>query len=321
MRWRSSSFIPTVAGFVGIALVFALPGGAALPTPTPVVTGKADENHATAGWSRTGAVEYVAFSRKDPRTGRTNAYLRKIRSNGTFTTVRLNPFGEGDVGGIFYGRRIVYAQTYKGSYDLRVFDIPTDRRWVPTGVNTAKHEWLPTRSGRYLLFNRDDREGSTTRIVLRDMRATTAAETVLARSRSGDAWVYAGQVRGNWAVWTKCTPVCDAYKRDIAAGVTTILPKPSGDPPLNQYDASVTADGTVYVVRSGAEACDSTVEFVRFGSSDPADGTVIAQLANGRFTTMTYTRRNRDGSDDLFFARGSCTTYRSDIFKLRDPGP
>jgi hypothetical protein len=318
---RRSFFFAALVGSVGVALLTALPGEAAFPEPTPVVTSRVDENHAAAGWDGTGTVEYVVFSRKDPRTGRTNAFLRTIRPNGSSTTIKLNAVGEGDAGGLFYGRRVVYAQTHNGSYDLRIFDIPTGRRTTPKGVNTAKHEWLPTRSGRYLLFNRDDREGPTTRVVLRDITKSAAAETLLARSASGDEWVYAGQVKGNWAVWTKCTPVCDAYKRDIAAGLTTIIPKPNGDPPLNQYDASVTADGTVYLVRSGAEACASTVEFVRFGVSDPASGTVVARLASERFTTITYARANPDGSTDLYFARGSCSTYRSDVFKLRDPAP
>jgi hypothetical protein len=319
MCWRSPKLATALVGFAGIALLATLPAGAALLKPTAVIRSAADENHATAGWSRDGTVEYVAFSRRDPQTGRTNAFLRKIRSTGAYTTVKLNAVGEGDVGGIFQGRRVVYAQTKRGSYDLRIFDIPTSRRWAPSGVNTTKDEWLPTRSGRYLLFNRDNRDGSKTRVVLRDLKTSTAAETVLASSSSADEWVYAGQVRGSWAVWTKCTPICDAYKRDLAAGVTIMVPKPGSDPPLNQYDASVTADGTVYAVRSGAEACGSTVAFVRFGPSDPAEGTVIAELASGRFTTMTHARGNQDGSVDLFFARGSCTTFKSDIFKLNDP--
>jgi hypothetical protein len=131
-------------GLVALALLVALPGGAAPSTETAAITSRADENHATAGWNRRRTVEYVAFSRKNPDTGRTNAFLRKIRRNGSFTTLKLNSAGQGDVGGIFYGRRILYAQTHNGSYDLRVLDIPTGRRWVPQGVNTAKHEWLPT---------------------------------------------------------------------------------------------------------------------------------------------------------------------------------
>jgi hypothetical protein len=321
MRLRSSLFAGALVVFGGVALLVALPGAATAPAPTPVIIGRADETHGTAGWNRTGTMEYVAFSRKDPATGRTNAFLRTIRRDGSFTTVKLNPRGDGDVGGIFYGRRIVYAQTHNGSYDLRVLDIPTGRRWAPRGVNTAKHEWLPSRSGAYLLFNRDDREGSTTRVVLRDVTQTSSAETLLSSSGSADEYVYAGQVRGKWAVWTKCTPVCDVYKRDILGGVTTVVGKPTSDPPLSQYDASVTGDGTVYAVRSGADPCNSTVEFIRFGSSDPIDGTAIAQLVSGKFTTMTYARRNRNGTTDIFFSRGSCTTYKSDIFKLRDPAP
>ena len=42
------------------------------------------------------------------------------------------------------------------------------------------------------------------------------------------------------------------------------------------------------------------VSATRFGASDPPEVTVIAQFLNGRFTTMTYVRRNRAGSIDLF---------------------
>jgi hypothetical protein len=121
------------------------------------VTGPDDENHMTAGWSGGGTREYVAFTRRILRTDRRNALLRIIRPNGAFTTIRLNLSREGDVGGFYHRRRVLYVESHEGSSDLRVYDIPTRRRSVPTGVNTAKHEWLPTRSGRYLLFNRDDR--------------------------------------------------------------------------------------------------------------------------------------------------------------------
>jgi hypothetical protein len=146
----------TVSALLAAGLT-AVAGHGAPATPTPVVTGPDDENHMTAGWSGGGTREYVAFTRRILRTDRRNALLRIIRPNGAFTTIRLNLSREGDVGGFYHRRRVLYVESHEGSSDLRVYDIPTQRRSVPTGVNTAKHEWLPTRSGRYLLFNRDDR--------------------------------------------------------------------------------------------------------------------------------------------------------------------
>ena len=298
-----------ISALLAAGLLTAVAGHAAPAAPTPVVTGPDDENRVTAGWSRGGTREYVAFTRRILRTDRRNALLRVIRPNGAFRTMRLN-----------LRRRVLYVESHGGSSDLRVYDIPTGRRSVPAGVNTAKHEWLPTRSGRSLLFNRDDRGGPGTRVVLRDV--ATGVETVLDRSAVFDSWVYAGQVSGRWAVWTRCADTCDVYKRDLASGVTDVVPKPGGDPGVRQYDGSVTADGTVYVARhAGSGACEAVIELVRFAADDPPEGTVIAQFDPGRFTTLTYARRNPGRTVDLFFPRATCSTFEHDAFKVRVPPP
>jgi hypothetical protein len=308
------------AAFAALLAPGLLAAGAGHAAPTPVATGPHDENRVTAGWSKSGTREYVAFTRRILRTDRRNALLRIVRPNGAFTRIRLNVGRDADVGGFFHRRRVLYVETRRGSSDLRVYDIPTGRRWVPPGVNTTKHEWLPTRSGRYLLFNRDDRGGPGTRVVLRDV--ATRVETVLDRSAVFDSWVYAGQVSGRWAVWTRCADTCDVYKRDLASGVTTVVPKPGGGPGVRQYDGSVTADGTVYAARhAGSGACESVIELVRFAADDPPEGTVIARLGPDRFTTLTYARPNPGGSVDLFFPRASCSTFTHDAVKVRVPPP
>jgi hypothetical protein len=311
-------------GLVGaIAVVTAGPPSSAgvLASEEAVVVGSKDEVHGTAAWNRRRTVEYVAFTRKDLATGRDQAFLRKIPRDGSTATIRVNRNGTADVGGFFFGPRLLYAQaSVDGDWDLRVLNLVTGNRRVLETANTPKNEFLPTRSGRYLLFNRDDGEdGAVTRVVLRDVKATHDAETVLARTTGLDDFSYAGQVRGKWAVWTKCDPVCDVYRRDIAARVTTQMPKPLADPALYQYDASVTADGTIYLVRSGATPCESRIELVRYGVDDPPEGTPIAQIESARFTTLTYARPNPDGSTDIFFSRGSCSRFRSDIYKVNDP--
>jgi hypothetical protein len=298
---------------VSVVLGLATTASAAVPVPV-MVTGRADENHATAGWNRAGTVEYVAFARRDPDTGRSTAFLRKIgryRSE----TVRLSS-ADSDVGGFYFGTHLLYTELHRGSYDLRIYNVVSGRRVIPEGVNTRKHEWLPSRSGRYLLFNRDDRGGPVTRVVLRDL--IDRREIVLGQATQEDEWVYAGQVIGNWAVWTKCAETCNVFRHSIDEGTTTDMAKLPDD---SQYDASVTADATVYIARhTGGSACDSRVELVRLSDTDPPGGTVLARLIAGRFTTLTYARANPGATTDLFFARGSCESFRHDIFKLRVPG-
>ena len=301
-------------------LALALSCPAMAQSPTPVVRSQADEDHVTAGWNRAGTVQYVAFNRRDPVSGRTNAYLRRVGA-GRPAQITLNRSGEGDVGGFFYGRRVLYSQRLGvSSLDLWIYDIFTGRRWPIRSVNTSRNESLASRSGNFLLFNRDDRFAGKTRVVLQDIRGGPSSTTVLAVS-DPDSYVYAGQVNGNWAVWTVCELVCDVYKRDIAAGLTTIMPKAASTPEFNQYDASVSRDGTVYLVRSDGDGCNSSaIEIMRFGSLDPPEGALVARLQAQRFTTLTYAREHPAGDVDLFFARGACSNLRHDAFKISDVG-
>jgi hypothetical protein len=81
----------------------------------------------------------------------------------------------------------------------------------------------------------------------------------------------------------------------------------------------VTADGTVYLAR-GLNGCGEFTEIVRYGASDPAEGSVVAELPfERRDLALTYARANDDGSTDVFYDRYNCATGKSDIFKAHDP--
>ena len=96
-------------------------------------------------------------------------------------------------------------------------------------------------------------------------------------------------------------------------------PDPNGDDPPHHWAPSVTADGTVYLARGGSGCGDST-KIVRFRTGDSPEGTVVLTLPADRFdTASTYARSNPNGSMTVFFDRVSCTSGRSDIYKLRDP--
>jgi hypothetical protein len=63
------------------------------------------------------------------------------------------------------------------------------------------------------------------------------------------------------------------------------------------------------------------VKIVRYGSGDPVNGTVVADLSSGRDIYRSFVRENADGSVDLFYDRVRCSTGRWDVYKLTDPPP
>ncbi|MGH3041034.1 MAG: hypothetical protein ACRDNG_04730 [Gaiellaceae bacterium] len=122
-----------------------------------------------------------------------------------------------------------------------------------------------------------------------------------------------GQVNGNYAVWFRCTPACDVFLYDIAARTTARIPNPGR---RQQYDPSVTSDGTVYFVRSG-RGCGAAVRLVRHPLGGP--GRVLASLGAGRDSFHTYALENDDGTTTVLFERVRCSTRAYDVLKLIDP--
>jgi hypothetical protein len=278
----------------------------------PVRTSAANEWTPAAGWAPDTS-EYLAWAQNSAaHPNRYNAYVQR----GTDPKIKLNTVGQGWIGGIDYPK-LVYQQIYNGRSDLKLYDLATGvRSNPPAGVNTPRWEYHPTISGAWLLFGRNDNSTPTQRVILFNM--TTGASLQVAAVTRSAYYLYANQVNGNFAVWTKCAPVCDVYKRDIAAGTTVRLPKPPTSPPRYQYAGAVTSTGTVYLARSGPR-CGAVVRFVRYGPGDPAKGTAVAALSVGKDTGNAYARENPDLTVDVFYDRLTCSTNRTDIYKVNDP--
>jgi len=209
---------------------------------------------------------------------------------------------------------VAHQQVANGQSDIKLYNADTQNRSEPPGVNTAQWEWGPSISGDWILFGRQDTSTNTQYVVLHN--TNTSADFVLAQ---GTGPREAGQVNGDYAVWTRCNP-CDVFRRQISGPTDMKLQKPTTK--TYQYGPSVTSTGIVYVARSG-QKCGSNVRIVRyFGVGDPAQGTVVAELGSGRDMYGTYARENADGSVDVFYDRLSCSNPKvSDIYRIHDPHP
>jgi hypothetical protein len=287
----------------------AAPVAYALLAQQPVKTSRFYEQAPAAAWD--GNVSYFAWTqntRAHPR--RNDAFLKR----GSQALVKLNTVGNGYLGGID-PPFVAYQQIASGNSNLKIYNADTHvRSNPPTGVNTSDWEWEPSISGDWLLYGRQDIETDAQWVLLRSLSSPT--EIVL---DEGFTFRQAGQVNGNYAVWSRCDVTCDVLRRDIGGATTITLPEPSAT--TYQYAAAVASTGVTYVARSGKN-CDSSSTIVRyFGSGDPAEGTVVADLGADRYFDSAYVRENGDGSIDVFYDRYRCSSGVGDIYRIHDPAP
>jgi hypothetical protein len=142
-----------------------------------------------------GSTNYFAWtqnSRSKPK--HFDAFLKRSGD----LRVTLNRKGEAFVGGID-PPMVAYQQVVRGQSDLRLYDADTlTRPALPAGVNTPNWEWEPSISGDWLLFGRQ----TPTRqlVILQSLDPATPGSIVLDR---GTRFRHAGQVSGDFAVWTR----------------------------------------------------------------------------------------------------------------------
>jgi len=227
--------------------------------------------------------------------------------------VKLNAVGSGYVGGID-PPLAVYQQVYRGQSNLKIYNSGTETRSnPPNGVNTDDWEWEPSISGDWLLYGRQDNETDTQWVFLHSL--SSATEIML---DEGFTFRHPGQVNGNYAVWTRCDFTCDVVRHDILGDTDVTLPKP--DSIIYQYGAAVTSTGVTYVARSWKQ-CGNAKIVRYFGTGDPPEGTVVANLGSGRDAYSLYAHENADGSVDVFYDRYGCSTSVGDIYRVHDPAP
>ena len=298
---------------VAVSLV-AVPVAYALLTQYAVRTSTLNEVVPAASADGSG-VPYIGWSQNSAAHPRLySAFLK----HGSDARVKLNPIGQGYLGGI-EPPTVVFQQIYRGQSNIRMYDIDTATRSAPpAGVNTSSWEWHPTISGDWLLFGRESLSSGPQGIHLQNL--TTAEQRQIAAATSTRRTIlWPGQVSGNWVVYSRCNPVCNTFRYDIANQTTVQLQKPATVNPRYQYASSVTSTGTVYLARSGKGCGAGGVKIVRFGSADPPTGTIVAALGLGRDTQSSYARENTNGSVDVFYDRAACATGSWNIYRINDP--
>ena len=309
---RSGLVLLTVGvGLVGASAAFAL------LAETPVLTSPRNEITPAAGVNASGSTEFLVYARSRPN--RPNVYDVYLRTTDTTTepdtvsTVKLNTSGQGYGGGVD-ADRAVYQQVSAGS-DLRLYELATGARAEPAGVNSRQWEWHPTISGDWVLFGR--RKFSRPRrdqILLKNL--DTGELRVLASVRGIS--LHPGQVNGDFATWFRCTDVCNSFVHEIGAEATTRLARPAASGIRHQYATAVSPDGEVYLARSG-NGCGANAKIVRYGSSDPATGTVVVALPRGVDMLAAFVRSRPTTGNELFYDRVNCGNRRWDVYQVVDP--
>jgi hypothetical protein len=243
-----------------------------------------------------------------------NVFARAIGSNQAF---RVNPRGTGALTGGIDGSTLAYDR----DGDIVLFDLSTRTELgVPDGVNKPNAaEYSASISGTHLLFVRVHRHRNS--IVLFDLAEGTS-QVLYSKTHTDRRFyiLYAGQVNGNYAVWSQDARSeedssllsANVWLHDIASDTTARL---ATSAETLQYGSSVSADGTVYLGRSGF-GCGVDVLLI----ARTLDGTesILYDLPEGRDFTVSNAVDNPDGTADVYFDPGRCRRGppNQDIWRL-----
>jgi hypothetical protein len=243
-----------------------------------------------------------------------NVFAKAIDSDQPF---RVNPRGTGALTGGIDGSTLVYDR----DGDIVLFDLSTRTELdVPDGVNKPNAaEYSASISGTHLLFVRIHRHRNS--IVLFDLSEGTS-RVLYSKTHTDRRFyvLYAGQVNGNYAVWSQDARSeedssllsANVWLHDIASDTTARLA--TADETLH-YGSSVSADGTVYFGRSGF-GCG--VDTLLIAQTLDGKESVLHDFPDGRDFTVSNAVDNPDGTTDVYFDPGRCRSDppNQDIWRL-----
>ncbi len=226
--------------------------------------------------------------------------------------VRVNPRRTQAAMGGVDGTTLVYQEFRGERSNLRFYDMDNEKRFNPPGgVNSKQWEYWPSLSGRWLLFAREFDNGRRI-LILYDLEAKS--REILDRTKKEKYFIGPGQVNGDYAVWSRCTPRCGVLVHHIPTDTTTKLPNPGG----YQRGPSVSPGGVVYFSR-GNKRCGSSVSLVRYPPGGPAQ--TVLDLQDPLDIHDTFVFSDPNGGTEVFYERIGCgRAAASDVFKIVDVG-
>ncbi len=305
MRFRPLLF-PLILSVEVLALLTAAPRAAA---QVPVKATQADEVSPVAG---NGYFAWAQNSLRRPH--HFDVYAQK----GNGRPFRVNAVDTQGMPGGISGRTLVYQQWRGMQSEIEFINLEKRTRVKPPkGTNTRQWESRPSLSGPWLLFDRADRHGSFERVLLRNLQ--TGAQVELARtSKYPVDRVLAGQVAGRFAVGTICQVRCAVFRYDISARKFTKV-SPAVIPEAQDFAASVTDAGTLYLARTGSlNRCSQYqgVSLLRIPLREERSTTIetIPPRTGIGSTYATMTRHK----PVVYYSRGVCNANGSDIYKISD---
>jgi hypothetical protein len=284
----------------------ALPAAAAAKplTQTPLRTNPppVNEQSPSAG---PGYFAWVQNSRSHP-----HLYNLYAQHDGR-TRYRVNPAGtQAGLGTGIDATTLVYTQTHGARSSIMMFDLQTKQRFAPpAGVNTRALEDEPTISGDWLLFHRLEQGSSPgEQVILRNVH--TGETRTIASVRGRVAQLEAGQVNGDWAVFTKTVNGTrfNVWLYQISTRALTLVPNPRDKV---HSAAAVNPFGTVYFEESGRRCgSNATVEVYPIGGPMITAGTLRPGI--DMFHPFLFEHAS---TDSFMFAKLHCVGGATDAFE------
>jgi len=311
LRPRSAATIATAA-----ALVLAVAAQAS--APTPVRSSRANEMLPAAGYDGVTGTELLTWSRSRP--GASSSYDAYLQQDGA-PVVKLNRRGVAWSGDVDVAQHLaVYQQARRGDSKIIFYDWATgERKVAPEPVNTPAWEFHPRFQGNYLLFGRETWQTRPHVYSLLLFNLADSTITRLDRIRHGYLYgaVIPGQVNGDWVVWERVTDDWSdmrVIRYNLVTRDKQVVPVRPG---RFDYGPSVTADGTVYFVRS-LGGCGQNVRIRSFTGEEGTTSALVYALPPGTAVNYTYAEARPDGSTHVLFNGLACDLPREDwnIYRL-----
>jgi hypothetical protein len=293
--------------FVLVAALTGLAPAGLTPTPQPVKTEAANEQNPAASTS------WFAWTQSSPdHPTRTNVRAEPAGGGGSF---RVNLDGTRAWTGGVEGNRLVYQQIANGDSNIRRYNLATQQHLANPDVNTERWEWHPTISTEttddgdtWIMFGRQNTSTLTQKIYA--YNATDRALRLLQATKRSRYALIPGQVNGDWATWTACTPRCNVRYINLLAGSPTTVPRPSYVG--HQYGSSIAEDGTLYYVRSGS-GCGANVRIMRRSGTT---NRMLVDFRDNRDLFFTYV--DDQAGNEVYYDRVGCGSGAWNIYKVVD---